>query len=248
MKPWQIIALMTLPVLLIGGLYLYHVEQVRNAPVTVHPAYVKRNLTDDETVVPKKLFIDSVPSAKVLVGKPVWLQAGYQVDYYPYRAGRIDFAKPLGVLPGMQECIVKNVLLQATPANFTSRLGRGNRNIFMIFTEPGSPDEYAATMGIVGGPGMSTNESRYYFDDLLYYDDPHQLYHFWPADVWKAVDAHQVIPGMNELQTTMSLGQIQDSDSKSYGDRTVHFHYGARNEKTASVTFVGNKATTVKAQ
>jgi hypothetical protein len=247
MKPWQIIGLMTLPVLLFGALYIYHLQQQRNAPISIKPAFVQRPITEDETVVPKKLFIDSLPSAKVLVGKPVWLQAGYQVDYYPYRAGKIDFAHPLGVLPGAQELIVKNVILQSAPATFKSRLGRGDRNIFMIFTKPDSPETEAATFGIVGGPGMSTNESRYYFDDLLYYDDPHQRYHFWPADIWKAIDAHQVIPGMNELQATMSLGQIQDSASSNYGNRTVNFNYGEHNEKRASVTFVNNKATVVKA-
>ena len=249
MKQWQIIGLMTLPVILFAAFYIWHTEQERNAPIATHKA-PERLITQDETVIPKKLFIDSVPSAKVLIGKPVWMQAGYQVEYFPYRAKHIDFAHQVGVLPGVEALTIKDVIEQTTPASFTSRIGRGDKNVFMIFTEPGKPgandDEYAAPMGTIGGPYATTGESKYYFDDLLYYDDPHQLYKFWPADVWKAVDAHQVIPGMNELQATMSLGQIQDSGSSNYGNRTVNFNYGEHNEKKASVTFVNNKATEIK--
>lgn len=247
MKPWQIISLMTLPVVLFAAFWIWHTESVRNAPVKVATAPERPKLTEDQTVIPRKLFIDSMKSAQVLVGKPVWLQAGYQVEYFPYKAQRIDFAHQAGVLPGAQQLDVKAIVEEATPSSFKTRLGRGEKNVFIIFTEPGSVDEYAAPMGTIGGPYMEGGASKYYFDDLLYYDDPHQLYHFWPADVWKAVDAHRVIKGMNELQTTMSLGQIQDSGSSDYGNRTVHFSYGEHNEKSASVKFEGNKATDIKA-
>jgi len=247
LKPWQIVALMTLPVLLIAGIYLWHIEQVRNAPVKLANAPERRKLTDDDTVIPKKLFIDSMQSAQVLVGKPAWLQAGYQVEYFPCNGRHIDFAHQVGVLPGIQRIDIQAVVQQSTPSTFKTRLGRGDRNVFVVFTEPGNSLEFAAPMGTIGGPYLGTGESKYYFDDLLYYDDPHQLYHFWPTEVWKAIDAHTVIPGMSELQTTMSLGQIQDSGSSDYGNRTVHFNYGLHNEKSASVTFVNNKATEIKA-
>ena len=247
MKPWQLIGLITLPVVLFAAFWIYHQEQLNNAPIVTHKT-PERLITQDETVMPKKLFIDSIPSAKVLIGKPVWMQAGYQVEYYPYRAKHIDFAHQVGVLPGVEALTVKDIVEQTAPASFNSRIGRGDKNVFMVFTEPGKPDEYAAPMGTIGGQLVGAGESKYYFDDLLYYDDPHQLYKFWPAEVWKAVDAHQVIPGMNELQTTMALGQIQQSGSSNYGNRTVHFNYGEHNEKQASVTFVDNKATEIKAQ
>ncbi len=248
MKTWQLLGLMTLPVLLFAIIWMYHLQQVRNAPVKLpNSADQQYHVTDDDTVVPKKLFIDSLASAKVLDGKPVWLQAGYQVEYFPYKAGYIDFAHQVGVLPGVQELDVKEIVEQSTPASFKTREGRGSKNVFILFTEPGDANEYAAPMGTIGGPFAEDGGSKYYFDDLLYYDDPHKLYHFWPAPVWKAIDTHQVIPGMNELQTTMSLGQIQQSGSSDYGNRTVHFNYGLHNEKSASVTFVKNKATEIKA-
>ena len=256
MKPWQIVGLMTLPVILFAAFWIYHTEKERNAPVNVHPAYEKKALTADETVVPRKLFIDSVPSAKALIGKPVWLQSGYQLNYFPYKAGHIDFAHEIGFLPAAQELDVKGIEKVATPASFKTRLGRGNENIFMIFafpesgpgTKPDAKGEYAAPFGTVGGEGLQPRESRYYFDDLLYYDDPHKLYSFWPADVWKTIDAHEAKAGMSEMQTTMSLGQIQESGSKELGNRTVEYTYGDHADKKASVTFVNDKATTVKAE
>jgi len=247
LKSWQIVGLMTLPVLLIAAIWIWHVEQVRNAPVSLPSGPPQHIITNEEAVVPKKLFIDSLASAQVLVGKPVWLQAGYQVEYFPYKAKHIDFAHQVGVLPGIQQLDVKAIIEQSTPPTFRTREGRGDKNIFVVFTEPGSEVEFAAPMGTIGGPFLGAGESKYYFDDLLYYDDPHKLYNFLPANVWKAIDAHQVIPGMTEMETTMSLGQIQDSGSSDYGNRTVHFNYGLHNEKSASVTFVKNKATEIKA-
>lgn len=250
MKPWQILGLMTLPVILFAAIWIWHTEQQRNEPVKLPNAPVERQVTQDDTVIPKKLYIDSLKSAQVLVGKPVWMQAGYQVEYFPYKAKHIDFAHQVGVLPGVQQLDVKAIVEQATPVSFHPRIGRGNQNVFVIFTEPGDPqgsnEQYAAPMGTIGGPSVEDGGSKYYFDDLLYYDDPHQLYSFWPSNVWKAIDAHQVIPGMSELETTMALGQIQDSGSSDYGNRTVHFNYGLHNEKSARVTFANNKATEIK--
>jgi hypothetical protein len=237
-KTWQILGLMTLPVLLFAAIWIWHTESERNAPVKNPNALVQRNLTDEDTVVPRKLLIDSLPSAQVLVGKPAWLQAGYQVEYFPYKAKHIDFAHQVGVLPSIQRIDIKAVTEQATPPSFSTRLGRGSKNIFIVFTEPGNDAEFAAPMGTIGGP---------FLDDLLYYDDPHQLYHFWPANVWKAIDAHQVIPGMNEIETTMSLGQIQSTGSTDFGNRTVRYTYGEHNEKQATVSFENNKATEIKA-
>ena len=43
--------------------------------------------------------------------------------------------------------------------------------------------------------------------DLLYYDDPHKLYSYWPGNIWQATDQQQAKPGMSELQTMMAVGQ-----------------------------------------
>ena len=59
-----------------------------------------------------------------------------------------------------------------------------------------------------------------------------------------AVDAHQVKPGMNELQTRLSLGQkIQTDNPQTEGNRTVT--YDADGKKW-TVTFAHDRATKVQ--
>ena len=80
--------------------------------------------------------------------------------------------------------------------------------------------------------------------EILFYDDPHQLYKHWGPEIWKAVDAHQVILGMNERQVELSLGQVSKSTSKDFGNRMVVF---ANLGKPMAVTFVNNKVTACRA-
>ena len=86
---------------------------------------------------------------------------------------------------------------------------------------------------------------KIYSDEMFFVEDPHDLYKHWPADVWQAVDEHQPKPGMNELQVAMALGVIQQSDSSSYGNRTVHYDAGG---KQWNVSFQNDKATNVQAE
>jgi hypothetical protein len=71
------------------------------------------------------------------------------------------------------------------------------------------------------------------------------MYNFWPANIWQAVDQHKPIVGMNELQTAMAVGVIQQSDSSDYGNRTVYYDAGPTRW---SVTFANDKATQVAQQ
>ena len=70
---------------------------------------------------------------------------------------------------------------------------------------------------------------------LFYYDDPHTIYDHWPKEVWAAVDAHQVKPGMSELETRMSIGRKLHTDSSEKGNRAVTY---ARTAKHWTVTYV----------
>ncbi len=90
---------------------------------------------------------------------------------------------------------------------------------------------------------MQGSDSTWYCDNVLYYDDPHQMYNFWPADLWKAVDAHQPKQGMTELETAMALGVMQQSNSSDLGNRTVYYNAGP---KRWAVTFENDKATVVE--
>ncbi len=192
-------------------------------------------MTADDVVQPRKLFIDDLKSAHELAGKPVWVAAGYQLDYYPYAARHIDFAHRAGLLPTAEQLQIEDVLTEITPAKLATRIPHGNQQVFVVFRLPKDVREYATAIGY-----LEDSDSKFYCDDIFYYDDPHQMYKHWPADVWQAIDQHQPKPGMNELQASMALGQVQTSDSSNYGNRTVHYDVAGTDW---TVTFDHNHAT-----
>ncbi|MFT4112947.1 hypothetical protein [Silvibacterium sp.] len=242
LKPLIII---TIFVVGIVGTRFYFLWRERNAPAVVQHQAMERRVTADDVVQPKKMYMNTLADAKALAGKPVWVQAGYTLDYYPYAGHRVDFAHHAGVLPGVTELSVKDVITQKTPENVASRLPHGDKQVFAVFTLPNDEKTYATAIGYIKGPDAHPSDEKYYCDDIFYYEDPHQLYKFWDASVWQAVDQHIAKPGMNELQTSMSLGMIQQSDASTMGDRTVR--YDADGKKWA-VTFVNDKATNVQQQ
>ena len=204
------------------------------------PRAQERPLTNDEMVQPRKLYIDDLKSARDLIGKPVWIQAGYEMDYYPYNARHVDFAHHAGVLPSVERLDIKDIVTEKVPASLEDRIAHGDKQAFAVFTMPGDEKEYATPIGTMQG-----TDSSYYCDNIFYYDDPHQMYKFWPADVWQAIDAHQPKQGMSELEVAMALGVIQQSQSSDYGNRIVTYDAGG---KHWSVTFENDKATSVQQQ
>jgi hypothetical protein len=189
------------------------------------------------------MLIDSMKSARVLNGKSVWMKTGYTVIYYPYRTGRIVFTQPAGWLPPAQELQVKDFVEVTTPPDWASSIPRGPKNAFVVFTEPGRSGEFAAPVASLDGA-----QSNWACDDIFFYDDPKTLYH-WPADVWQAVAQHTAKQGMSEFQTTMALGNLQQSDSKDYGNRTVKYVTADQGQTHHfSVAFAGDKATSVASQ
>lgn len=238
MKTWKKLALIVLPAILILGIGIWRIQVVRNRPAVVPPRAQEAHLTDEEMVQPRKLFIDDLKSARDLIGKPIWVQAGYELDYYPYTPHRVDFAHKTGVLPSVQQLDVRDIITQKVPADLPTRIARGSEQAFAVFTMPGDPKEYATAIGTIQG-----TDSTYYCDNVFYYDDPHQMYKFWPANVWQAVDLHQPKAGMSELEVAMALGVMQQSDSSNYGNRTVTYDAGGKHWE---VTFENNKAIQVQ--
>ena len=80
---------------------------------------------------------------------------------------------------------------------------------------------------------------------LFYYDDPHTIFDHWPKEVWAAVDAHQVKPGMSELETRMAIGRKTHTSGGTEGDRTVTFD---QDGKHWTITYVNNRATEIKSE
>ena len=142
MKTWQKLALIAVPAILIAAIGIWRINVARNRPgVVPHPE--ETHLSDEQMVQPRKLFIDDLKSAKDLIGKPVWVQAGYEMDYYPYAGHHVDFAHKVGVLPSVQRLDIKDIVLEKVPASVETRIPRGTAQAFAVFTMPGDAKEYA---------------------------------------------------------------------------------------------------------
>jgi hypothetical protein len=240
MKNWKIIGAITLLVFAIAAWRIISYERERNAPGVVANKPAKRSVSEDQLVFVRSMLIDSMKSARVLNGKSIWMKTGYTVVYYPYRTGRIVFSQSAGWLPPTQELQVKDFVEVTTPPDWASSIPRGPKNAFVVFTEPGRSGEFAAPVASLDGPN-----SNWACDDIFFYDDPKTLYH-WPADVWQAVSQHAAKQGMSEFQATMALGNLQQSDSKNYGNRTVKYVTADQGQtRHFSVAFSGDKATSV---
>ena len=220
-------------ILAVGGevLWLHH---ERNAPVAVK-APEREVIADDDLVYLKKKRPDTLKEVKDLKGSTLWVSAGGQLEYYPYTGHAAQYGKTAGTLLGAEPLVVKDAIEQVAPKNATFRIPGGDKQVLLVFTKPDDTKEYAVPVGY-------KQDGQYTFltDEVFFYDDPHVLYKHWGPEIWKAVDSHQVILGMNERQVELALGQVSQSTSKDYGNRMVVF---ANMGKPMAVTFVKNKVT-----
>jgi hypothetical protein len=187
----------------------------------------------DYYVAPKKLYPYDLKSAKLLTQQPVWAKEGYKYTYYPYDAARkrVDFAHEAGLLLPIERLEIKDVVTD-TP------IGPGSRRQMMaVFQKDGK--SYAVPIGF-----EADEQYTIYSDEMLFIEDPHQLYKHWSADVWQAVDQHEVKPGMNELQADFAVGMgMPDSGDSSY-EKTVRYPNGG---KPLVVIYHDGKAAEIKA-
>lgn len=170
----------------------------------------------DYYVTPKKLYPYDLKSAKQLTEQPVWVKEGYRYTYYPYDSAskHVDFAHPAGLLLPIEQLAIRDVVTAVGPA------GAG-KQVMAVFDEKGT--RCAVPIGLV-----ADEEYTIYSDEMFYIEDPHQLYKHWPADVWQAVDRHEVRPGMNELQADFAIGMgVPDPGDTSY-EKTVRYPNGGK--------------------
>src|ERR1700748_2103752 len=146
MKSWQKVSIATLLVLAVFGIRVYFLWRERHAPIVQKPQQQRQLLTNDDIVQPRKLYIDDVKSAKVLIGKTIWVQAGYELEYYPYAAHSVNFAHKVGVLPRIQALVIRDIVLQKPPASLASRVSHGDKQVYAVFAMPGDAKEYATAI------------------------------------------------------------------------------------------------------
>ena len=240
MKAWKVVLISTVITLLIGGVYLFSVWKHRQNPGVVgEQSQASQPRSLDDVAVVRILSPAHFDDVTPLAGASVWMKDGYTMPYFAASATRVDFNKRIGLIPAAQQLDIKKVIKQAVPAGVEDSVQHGSRQALAIFSLPGGKDLYATPIGYMQG-----NDEAYYTDLLFYYDDPHKIYSNWPKDMWSAIDAHEVKPGMSELQTRMSIGEKLHPDGQTEGDRTVSYD---QDGKQWTITYVGNKATNIKA-
>lgn len=172
-------------------------------------------LNPDFYVTPKKLYPYDLKSAKQLTQQPVWVKVGYAYPYYQYdlESRKADLAKESGKLLPLEKLEIKDVILGSMPGN------PSKKQILATFQQGGK--WYAMPVGAEGD-----GDYKFFVNDMLFIEDPHDLYKHWPADVWQQIDQHQAKPGMSELQTDFSLGIGLLEQGSDETDRTLDYPNG----------------------
>ena len=172
-------------------------------------------LNPDYYVVPKKLYPYDLKSARQLTQQPVWVKEGYRYTFYPYDLThhRSDFGHEAGTLLPLQRLQIEDVVTDVSPGS------ADQRQVMAVFEENGKG--FAFPIGWV-----KEGEYRIYSDDMLFIQDPHELYKHWSAEVWQAIDRHEVKPGMNELQADFAVGMGIPEPTNDPGVKMVHYPNG----------------------
>ena len=222
----------------IEGGYLWYSRRDTSVPKKAEPAY---STNQDDYVKVKKIFPYNLESAKKeLVGKPVWVKNGNQAPYYRYDAGShsVNFKQQAGLLPPLAKLQIKDIVLVRKPVSLKpGEVAVIQKEIMAVFDMGEEKGSFAASIGQNTG-----DDYTFTANDLLFFDDPHELYKHWPPEIWSAIDKHEGAVGMSELQASCAFGAAGSSDSEKYGDRTIEFENGG---KPVTVTFEKNKAVKV---
>lgn len=219
-----------------GG-YLWYSRRDTSVPKKAERTY---STNDDDYVKVNKIFPYNLESArKELVGKPVWVKSGNQIPYYRYDKSTksVNF-KQVGLLPPLDKLQVKDVVLARKPVALKpGEVAVVQKQIMAVFEMASESGSYAASIGSNTGDDYSFTAN-----DQFFFDDPHELYKHWPPEIWSAIDRHEAVTGMSELQASFALGGAGGSDSDKVGDRTIEFQNGGN---PVTMTFEKNKAVKV---
>jgi hypothetical protein len=226
------IQLFLIVLLIVAGIRLFLIYRERHSEGTTPKKEEARPLSADAYVVPHKVHAYDLQSARYLDGKTVWVQAGNQMLYFPYDPAkrRSDFNHPAGLLPPLDKLAIKDVKLETDPLQ--------QRKVMAVFSRDVESKQYATSVGMLRGEDYSLM-----IDDAFLIDDPRELYKHWPADVWDAIEHHQVKAGMNEIQTSFALGGGVPRGSGEIGNRTMEYSLG---DKKTMVTFSNDRATDIQ--
>ncbi len=231
----RLVQVVMLVAIIAAAVRLAFVIKQRLQPAATKPAAAAPPLNREAYVVPRKLHAYDLKSARALTQQPVWVQEGYRYLYYPFdpRRHAADFAHEAGLLGPLERLQIEDVRSQPTPGH------PGQKQVIAVFSKEGR--SYAVPVGI-----ESDAQFQIYADEMFFYEDPRQLYSFWPADVWDSIARHEVKPGMNEIQADFAVGYgLPQPATADPGEKVVKYPNGGHK---LTVTYRGGRAVKVEEQ
>jgi hypothetical protein len=225
----QIVLLVAIALVALRAGYTFYgrrvsqIDAAKQQPAPLNPDYY---------VIPKKLYPYDLKSARQLTKLPVWVKEGYRYSYYRFDPARhrSDFSHQAGQLLPIERLEITDVVTDASPGS------PGQRQLMAVFEK--DAELYAFPIGSV-----TDGNYQIYSDEMLYLQDPHELYKHWPAEVWSAVEQHEVKPGMNELQANFAIGMGIPQPSDDPAVKTVNYPNGG---KPFRVTYRNGRAAVIR--
>jgi len=227
-KPAKILQVVLLIVLLVAGINFYRSIRERRTGLAA-PSKTRVALDPDYYVTPKKLHPQDLKDAKELTEQPVWVREGYRFTYYPY-AGHTDFQHPAGTLGPIEKLNIVNIAVDRPPQS------SGDKQVMAVFQRDGN--RYAFPVGT-----EYRDSYQIFSDDILFVQDPHELYKHWSGDIWKSIDNHEVKPGMNEFQASFAIGMGSPEGTGEENPRIVDY---PNNGHPLRVTYTNGKISDVQ--
>lgn len=205
-------------------------EQAQQAEAE-HKKQAESRLEADYYVVPRKLRAYDLKSARELTRQPVWARDGYRYTYYPYDAAqrKADFRRSAGMLGPLERLEIKDVVTGVSPDS-------PQRQVLAVFEKEGRA--FAFAIGAIKG------DTYYiYADEMLFLEDPRELYRHWPPEIWQAIERGEVQRGMNENQVTFAAGFGRPERSSEAAVRIVQY---PRNGQPLRVTYRQGKVESIE--
>jgi hypothetical protein len=188
-------------------------------------------LTADDYVYERPFYgYDLETTKKALAGQTVWMKAG---NYF--HARKVDASKHLSsptdsdLIPPLETMEITDVVLATD---------KGGREMLAVFRRPGKPELLAVPIGV-----ESNGKYRIDVENVLFRQDPRQLYKHWSKETWEAIARHEAFKGMNEQQVWLAYGYGTPVTYGDYGSRTVHYENAG---KPKEVQFASNQAVEIK--
>lgn len=230
LKHARTIQYVLLALLVLAALRVFFIYRERHAGLPEKPKQAALPLPPEAYVVPKKLYISTVKSARQELPKqPVWIKEGYRFTYYPVSGAAVDFQREAGTLGPIEKIQITDVLTAPLAHN-------PNRQVIAVFNKDGR--RFGVPIGSESG-----GEATIFADDIFFYEDPHELFHFWPADVWDAIGRHEIRKGMNEWQAAFAVGMGTPQPGGDTSQKTVVYPNAG---KPVTATFQDGKVVDVK--